>query len=260
MPNQDAIEPPEEWLARIAPESGVASPAPTVDDVQRLAQQLDYDERLRLIARLWKSLPTTHQAAFLTLQQAQRRDGATPIVSDGPGAPIEPMWPAAHALLFDTSHTSDLYSAPRRFDLATIFVVTAAYSLLLGALSGMSAPPLVKVVITALITIIAVAQAFFLKVANPRGVSIITGAIAYTAISILIWVNYHNIFINSFFFVVIVNGVLGGGIIGYLFGTLVGGVFLVADKLRAKMERGHADEASDELAADELEANGTTHE
>jgi hypothetical protein len=153
-----------------------------------------------------------------------------------------------------------LYSAPRRFDLATIFVVTAAYSLLLGGLTAMDASPLVKVVVTALVTIIAVAQAFFLKIANPRGVSIVAGSIAYTLISCLIWITFRNIFIDSFFLVVLINGVIGGGIIGYLFGTLVGGVFLVADKLRRKMEGRHTNEMPDKLATDESEANGIIHE
>jgi hypothetical protein len=32
------------------------------------------------------------------------------------------------------------------------------------------------------------------------------------------------------------NGIIGGSVLGYLLGTLVGGVFLVADVLRGKFE------------------------
>ena len=130
----------------------------------------------------------------------------------------------------------DLYSAPRRFDLATIFVVTAAFSLMLGSLSALDATPEVKIAISVLAAVVAASQALFLNVANPRGVSIVTGTVACT---LMVWigfafsphVNPAVLFVFTIFF-----GIIGGGVAGYLMGTLVGGVFLVADVLRGKFE------------------------
>ena len=213
------------------------SPHAASDDLYRQAEQLPPDERLRLVSKLWYHLPPDHKAAFDTLQQYNSHNRrAAPdgfVLRD----PSPPLWPKLRERFFAPDNASGLYSAPRRFDLATIFVVTAAYSLMLGGLTGMGMPPLVKVVITAMVTIVAATQALFLKVANPRGVSIVTGAIAYTVISWCIWMSVRYVFPNSFFFVTFINGILGGAILGYLLGTLVGGVFLVADKVRQKFDR-----------------------
>ena len=209
-----------------------------LDDAYRAAQSLEPDEQLQLVVRLWKALPRDHRSALVTLQLDD---------SLGSGNREQPdifptvqrtgaIWPKVHALLFDTSHSSGLYSAPRRFDLATIFVVTAAYSLLLGFLSAFGAPAIIMVVLAGLLAIIAAAQAMFAKVANPRGVSVVTGAVAYTVMSWIIWLTVRQVFPNSFIFVTFFNGMIGGAILGYLLGTLVGGVFLVADMLRGKFE------------------------
>ena len=230
-----------------APSEGTPATAQPVDDLIRAAEQLTPDERLRLIARLWSNLPRDHRAALVTLQlnDTYTAHATTHTTEKQPqlpadfvvGPPSEPLWPQLYQWLFAPDNASGLYSAPRRFDLATIFVVTAAYSLLLGGLTAIGMPPLVKVVVAALVTIIAATQALFLKVANPRGISIITGAIAYTVMSWCIWLSVRYVFPNSFFFVTFINGIIGGAILGYLLGTLVGGIFLVADMLRGKFER-----------------------
>jgi hypothetical protein len=202
-----------------------------LDDAFRAGKSLDPDERLQLVARLWKTLPPGHRAALVTLQledvQGDREQSA--IRRQDPK--FEPLWPK---LLFDPNSASGLYSAPRRFDLATIFVVTAAFSLLLGGLSLLGATPLVMIVITSLLAIIGITQALFQHVASPRGVSIITGAIAYTLISWIIWYTVPFAFPVPFFVVMFINGLIGGSLLGYMFGTLVGGVFLIADVVRRK--------------------------
>lgn len=215
----------------------LAPPQPTVDQLHRLALPLEPDDRLRLVTRLWKSLPYSHRSAFLTLQLEQRHDDPYNNFYAPPQTAIDPLWPKINKVLFDRSNISELYSAPRRFDLATIFVVTAAYSLLLGALTALGAPPVVKVVLSLLVAIIATTQALFLPIANPRGVSILTGAAAYTVISIVLWFSFRGIFANSFVLAFFINGIVGGAILGYLIGTVVGGVFLVAEKLRHRFER-----------------------
>ncbi len=65
-------------------------------------------------------------------------------------------------------------------------------------------------------------------------------------------------FPNSFFVVTVINGIIGGGILGYLLGTLVGGVFLVADVLRGKFEGRAKPDAEDSSAKTEEELGGDT--
>jgi hypothetical protein len=207
-----------------------------VDELYRQAALLPAHDRLRLVARLWSELPRDHRSTFVTLQLQDLHVDRNPTEYFVLSEPREPLWPKIRERFFAPDHASSLYSAPRRFDLATIFVVTAAYSLMLGGLTAMGMPPIVKVVITAMITIVAATQALFRKVANPRGISIVTGAVAYTVISWCIWVSLRRVFPNSFFVVIFINGIIGGAIIGYLAGTLVGGVFLVADRVRQRFE------------------------
>jgi hypothetical protein len=105
------------------------------------------------------------------------------------------------------------------------------------------------VVIASLLAIVAATQALFREVANPRGVSIVTGAVAYTLMSWIIWLTIRRVFPNSFFFVTVINGILGGAFLGYLAGTLVGGMFLVADILRGKFEARAKPNATEEANA-----------
>ncbi len=150
MPNHEPTESRDAWLATTSEAASSAAITPTVDELHRMALPLEPHERLRLVARLWKTLPADHRAALLTLQLEDARDPHDATEHFAVGRPIEPFWPKVRERLFDRSHASGLYSAPRRFDLATIFVVMAAYSLLLGgltALDGLRPAPLVKIAI-----------------------------------------------------------------------------------------------------------------
>src|SRR3954470_19246843 len=144
------------------------------------AQLLEPSDRVRLVTRLWESLPAKHRAEIVWFGienlQSHVEENTGPTVQNPP----EPVGFYLHRLLFDPSNTSQLYSAPRRFDLATIFVVTAAYSILFGAISALSDyfGPITKTAVGLLVTIVAVTQAFYKDTANPRGVSVVTGAIA----------------------------------------------------------------------------------
>jgi hypothetical protein len=152
---------------------------------------------------------------------------------------VNSIGPTLWDRLFDPARTSELYSAPQRFDLATIFVVTAAYSILFGAMSAMNEyfGPITKAAVGVLVTVVAVAQAFYKDIANPRGVSVVTGAITQTVIMILLEIFAPRLLLFPGFIVVILFGVLGGAFSGYLAGVLVGGVFLVADALRKRFTR-----------------------
>jgi hypothetical protein len=73
---------------------------------------------------------------------------------------------------------------------------------------------------------------------DPRRASIYVGAAAHTFFSLVIWWFAPKLFFfDSFFFVAIINGLIGGAAMGYMAGALVGGVFLIADALRGKFSR-----------------------
>jgi hypothetical protein len=235
-------------------ESCEPTPPPTPEEAVRLLESLEPDYRMRLIGRLWLSLPPEQQAAIITrgLEELQNPSyGTVDALEKGP--PPEPfLW----RVFFDPANTSDLYSAPRRFDLATIFVVTAAYSLLFGGLSGLDNAfnfgPLPLIVLGSLIAIVGLAQALCHGVLNPRGVSIVAGAAAYSLFSLVLFVADPRLFLYSPFVALVINGFVGGAVLGYMAGVLVGGVFLAADALRGKFDRIRRVPAEDlsETAAD----------
>ncbi len=248
VPNQEFAEPPAEWLAESGKGTPTVSRTPSVEELHAMALPLDDDQRLRLVARLWKSLPADHRAALLTLQLEDNHDESGRIEPTPQEPSSDTGKPTLYGLLFDRRHASDLYSAPRRFDLATIFVVTAAYSMLFGAMSTFNDyfGPVTQVAVGVLVTTVAVTQALYKDAANPRGVSVVTGSITQTVILVVLRVISPYYLPGPLFLVIVLYGIIGGAISGYLSGTLVGGVFLVADMLRGKFEGRNADESPDE--------------
>lgn len=237
--------------------------APNLEEVSKLAQSLVPPDRVRLIARLMESLPASYRAAVVkfSLQgelpplRAARATRRTQTTDEAPPpSVVELIWPKLWSRLFDPAKTSELYSAPRRFDLATIFVVTAAYSLLFGAMSAFNEyfGPAEKVSIGILVTVIAVAQAFYKDIANPRGVSLVTGAIVQTVLVIIAKLTWPSFIPLPFLAALVFYGVLGGLLTGYLAGALVGGVFLVADMVRTKWEKRSATKLSN-TSVDDME-------
>jgi hypothetical protein len=233
----DSPELPQPDSTRFGPST--SDHALSLAEVSELAESLDPQDQMRLVSRLLISLPWAHRAAAVEfgLQCIQDSNNSP---SHGDAAPhtdsnSSQLWER----LFDPAKTSELYSAPRRFDLATIFVVTAAYSILFGAMSAFNDyfGPITKTAVGLLVTIVAVTQAFYKDTANPRGVSVVTGAIAQTMVMILIEIFAPRLFPEPGLFVVIFYGMLGGAVSGYLAGVLVGGVFLVADALRKRFVR-----------------------
>jgi hypothetical protein len=226
-------------------------------EVSALANSLDPKDRMRLIASLLESLSPRHRAAILAYGRQIVRPLDDEIDNSIKLTPIGPTVPTLWDRLFAPTDTSDLYSAPRRFDLATIFVVTAAYSLLFGLMTPLDFGPAMKVAVGLLVTIVATTQAFYHDKANPRGISVVTGAIALTVILVVLKVFVRNSIYGSLFVVVVFYGLIGGAIAGYLSGTLVGGVFLVADKLRTYFANraGHSQESGSDNVHQSTEAS-----
>jgi hypothetical protein len=216
---------------------------PVLDTAFQVAQSLPPFDRMRLIAKLWSTLNPRQRAMLISIQ------------FDGFGGPVDglsrlkqdPVVQAIRRFFVDTTDTPNLYSAPRRFDLATIFVVISAYSILFAALSladrvfSFEFQPELTIIAGGLVTAVAIAQAWYSGIANPRGVSVIAGAISYTALCFIF--APFRFTIPGLFVVIVVNGMLLGAILGYIAGVFVGGMFLVADLLREKVAVSEAQEA-----------------
>jgi hypothetical protein len=181
-----------------------------------LVESLEVDDRLRLIARLWESLPDMHRTSL----------GALLVRGLQPPLKLSIRRPAAK-----------VYSAPRRFDLATIFAVTTAYSLLFAAMKGLSFPPIVSSMVAGFITLIGCAQALLFRGSRPRMASVFAGSTIYTAGIICECFLDPGFRPGDWLIGMLIYGVVFGGVLGYVGGVVVGGVFLIADVLRKRYSR-----------------------
>jgi hypothetical protein len=131
-----------------------------------------------------------------------------------------------------------IYSVPRRFDLSTIFVVTLAYSLLFGAMSAMSFPPAASISIGGFITLIAASQALLFGGKRPRTASLIVGSLIFAGATLAMWIaGGQRIYPPAVFVITGGYTIAAGTMLGYLSGTIVGGIFLIADKCRNRFVR-----------------------
>ena len=126
-----------------------------------------------------------------------------------------------------------LYSVPRRFDLATVLVVTAAYSLLLGSLTAAKAHPLLTTAVAGFVTLVGSGQALLFGGLKPRLASIVVG-ISLFELMVIVAYFVNSPAMGSFIWLFIVINAAYGLILGYVVGTVVGGVFLVADAIRRR--------------------------
>lgn len=123
----------------------------------------------------------------------------------------------------------EVYSVPRRYDLATLFVVSSVFAVLFGGLRFLRFPPTAALSIGSFIVLIGIAQAILFRGARPRMASVLAGGLWFLVLSVwfLVRIGFSfSLLAASSFFVI-----FGGGI-GYLTGALIGGVFLVADHIR----------------------------
>ncbi len=142
-----------------------------------------------------------------------------------------------------------LYSAPRRFDLSTMLVVTSAYAVLFAGMKSLDFGNTAIVVVAGLITLVGAAQSVFDSWQNPRVVSVLAG-VAYSA-AITVLESGGSRFPGYLVWAIIANSIFGA-FMGYFCGVLVGGVFLVSEFLRTTLlgrppnTQTAADDATDE--------------
>ena len=127
-----------------------------------------------------------------------------------------------------------LYSVPRRFDIATILVVTFAYALLFNALRWIRAPSPTITMVAVSISCVGIGQALLFRGKKPRMSSILSGVAVFFCIDI-----YSIAASNRLFDVLgmLLGVAVGGTIFGYVAGVAVGSVFLVSDKTRKLIQR-----------------------
>jgi hypothetical protein len=227
--------------AAIMPEQTDAFRVGTQSELERAlesAEALEPRDRLRLIARLWASLPTDHWAAPTPyeLHEFERQ-----LREYDEGRLLDAPWDFVRNIVKNRSRERSasavkLYSAPRRFDLFTIMLVTAAYAVLLSGMSALRFLPVFSCYVAIFITVIAVGQAL-LSGRSPRAVSVYTGMVAFFFCTISYTFVEPRFDLFEAIPAAIFFSLLFGGILGYLAGVLVGGVFLVADLLRQRYGR-----------------------
>jgi putative addiction module component (TIGR02574 family) len=213
----------------------------TPAELLAFAKTLSPDERLRLMTAVWGSLPVWHPAA----PSPGKRSELQSYLDDYDERRIERFpWEVVRGLMAGDSPATParIYSVPRRFDLATIFVVTLAYSLLFGMMKAISFPPIASAIVAGFILMVGAAQAFLFGGKQPRTASIIAGALIYSLALAVTWIvagprmySTSQLLISASFTIV------GGAILGYLAGVFIGAVFLVADKLRIRFSRRQAE-------------------
>jgi hypothetical protein len=138
----------------------------------------------------------------------------------------------------------NLFSAPRRFDLFTVLVASAAYAVLFAGMKLLNFPAGAIGAAGALFAIVAVGQAMADGRTSPRRASLYAATLYWICALVLMHIftlqrglELHpsaiRLILGSLF-VAIVYGLISG----YLVGTLVAGVFLISYFLRtALMQR-----------------------
>jgi putative addiction module component (TIGR02574 family) len=210
----------------------------TIEDALAIAEGLKPADRVRLIERLWQSLPKAEWPAANDEEIALlHRRLAEYGVEPGESVP----WPIVERLVAERARFSrpKIYSAPRRFDLATVFIVTLAYSVLLGVMSALRLPPVASLIVAGFITAIGVSQALLFGGKRPRLASVLVGTLIYALSLLGFWLaTGQRAYPTSTFLVLGTYAAIGGAILGYLSGVVVGGVFLLADAVRRMRRSG----------------------
>jgi hypothetical protein len=259
MTGEDAADMPEQTDAFVR--VGTRS---ELERALEAAEALEPNDRLRLISRLWASLPADHWAAPTPyeLHEFERQ-----LRAHAEGQLLDAPWDFVRNIVKNRSRqlpaaATKLYSAPRRFDLFTIMIVTAAYAVLLSLMSALRFPPVASACVAVFVTIVAVGQAIFGN-NSPRLVSVLSGMVAY----FLCTVSLPYVFDERFdiggpgelIAFAIIFSLLFGGILGYVAGVLVGGVFLVADVLRQRYGRPDDESESPARLPSDAEPRATPH-
>lgn len=127
----------------------------------------------------------------------------------------------------------DVFSVPRRFDLVTVLVAMSCFAALFAGLRMMDARPELLAIFGGYLIAVAIGQGIAARWNRPRTASVLVGIVL--AFGFGIWEMYawrRGWNRPGQLMEVGIWAVMWGSFIGYLAGTLVGGIFLVSHYLR----------------------------
>lgn len=134
---------------------------------------------------------------------------------------------------------SRVYSVPRRFDVATMLVVTLAYALLFGVLRSVRIQSLDVVKVAGFFTCVAIGQAMLFRGKRPRISSVMVGVVYIVAMYGVRAITRDASLLEVHYFVLMIWLVIAmaGAISGYFAGVAIGAVFLLSDVMRRSIRR-----------------------
>lgn len=138
----------------------------------------------------------------------------------------------------------DVFSVPRRFDLATVLVAMSAFAALFAGLLLLDASPIILAFLGGFLALVAAAQWIGSKWNRPRTASIVAGVLIYWvagAARMFFMPMPSRMELPELIATLLVSAAISGGIAGYLGGAMVGGVFLVSHYVREWLGRGERD-------------------
>lgn len=133
-----------------------------------------------------------------------------------------------------STDSAGVFSAPRKFDLSTILVVTTAYAAVFALMRAISFSAMAFLFVSAFITSVALGQAILFRAKHPRWASTLAGSVFFV-IGLLAWsvIGQHGPPPSP----MIVFSLITGAFWGYIGGVLVGFVFMVAHGVRLLLSR-----------------------
>ena len=148
-----------------------------------------------------------------------------------PPTTIEPPILIKDDQVFDTHEEVTIFSAPRKFDTATLLIVTTAYAIYFSVMLAIGLNEFVIAMIAGFFTVVGLCQPILFFGKFPRLSSVIGGVIYGIPAGIICVRQADEEWLAALVFGTIA-GIFAGSTGGYLCGALVGGVFLIAHYTR----------------------------
>ncbi len=162
--------------------------------------------------------------------------------------PIEPRPPLPQPI-----RSPEPARVPRRFGVGTLLLFTTMYALLFGLTQAAGVPPLVPISFAVFFTLVGLGQMLLFRGKKPRLASFVVGGAISCLFALgngLMWL-FHGAPLDvcsalGMFFILLL-AFLEGGLLGYVAGCLLAGVFLLLKPFEKRREQ--ADEAGPFAAA-----------
>lgn len=131
--------------------------------------------------------------------------------------------------------SEDIYSVPKRFDLASMFSISVAFAMLFSIMRALDSSPLLIAIFGIYFAAVGIAQAVLFNGDKPREASVIAGGIL-GCLSVIVIAMSEGAPLGAAISMTICSAVWAP-VAGYLAGTINGGIWLITDYLRQWLER-----------------------